>query len=765
MEVLLHSVNDGITAQDAKGQPIFANQAAAHMLGFDDVETLVNAPITATRARYTMLDPEGNPIPFDALPRHKVFREGKPGELTMRMHNPETGDERWLLLKSSPVFDERGQVKLAVNILADITQRVALSQTRNRMAAIVENLNAALISKNLDGTIATWNPGAEALYGYTPSEVVGQPVSILFPEDSTEGDMLQRVLQGEDVRNFQTIRRRKDGSRFDISLTISPIRDSSGRITGFSAIEYDISEQRKLERLREESAEHLRKVLDALPILVGVLTPDGILMEANKAALSVADLAPEDVLGKPFTETYWWSYSPEVQAQLAEAIERARQGERVSYDVDVRVGEDQFITIAFGLSPMLDTEGNVTHIIPFALDISERKKTEKELRQLTLLVAAQRQRLDNIIDNIPGIVWEGSVNPTENDSSIDFINDYAEKMLGYSTEEWLSMPDIWRRIIHPDDWDKTMAAATAIYESGKPGSLQYRCIRKDGSIIPVESHTTLLWDDKGTLIGACGVIMDISERVRAQEALASYTQELKRSNEELEQFAYVASHDLQEPLRMVTSYLQLIEQRYSEKLDADAKEFIDYAVDGATRMKRLINDLLIYSRVQRARGEFDKVDMQRILEQAKRNLQLRIADSGAVITSDPLPTLVANEGQMLQLFQNLLGNAIKFRAEAPPRIHVSAVKKHGEWIFSVCDNGIGIESAYLDRIFVIFQRLHPVGKYPGTGIGLAICRKIVEQHGGQIWVESQPGQGTTFYFSLPAESRKRSVINGNYGTY
>jgi two-component system, chemotaxis family, sensor kinase Cph1 len=275
-------------------------------------------------------------------------------------------------------------------------------------------------------------------------------------------------------------------------------------------------------------------------------------------------------------------------------------------------------------------------------------------------------------------------------------------------------------------------------------------VRKDGSRFYANVAITALYDETGLLRGFGKITRDITERRRSEEHLVKTAEDLKRSNDQLEQFAYVASHDLQEPLRMVASYTQLLAKRYQGRLDSDADEFIAYAVDGCNRMQGLIRDMLAYSRSGTDSNALRQISSETALKEALTNLRVSIEESGAIVTYDSLPAIMTNDTQLVQVLQNLIGNAIKYRGAAVPLIHVSAANNGGkEWIFSVRDNGLGIAPQYFERIFLIFQRLHGRQEFNGTGIGLAICKKTVERLGGRIWVESQLEKGSTFYFSLP----------------
>ncbi len=352
-----------------------------------------------------------------------------------------------------------------------------------------------------------------------------------------------------------------------------------------------------------------------------------------------------------------------------------------------------------------------------------------------------------------------------------------EALLGFTQKEWLENPILWFAQLHSEDrerWHLEFARTCAV---GERFSSEYRFLARDGRVVWVHGEAQLVRDASGRPLFLQGMAYDITERKRAEEvlrglnaelerrvgertaqweeanrALARQANELGRSNAELEQFAYVASHDLQEPLRMMSSFAQLLGKRYRGKLDSDADDFIGYIVDGAARMQHLITDLLTYSRVGRAARDTASTDCSAVIATVRTNLGRMIEDSGAQVIAEALPSVPVEQSQLLQLFQNLIANAIKFQKDAePPSIHIGARREGKEWLFWVRDNGIGIEPQYADRIFLVFQRLHNREKYPGTGIGLAICKKVVERYGGRIWVESQPGQGSLFYFTLPAE--------------
>lgn len=638
-KIILEGVAEGITVLGPDLKYVYVNPMAAELLGYPTPDALMHALNTNAFENKIQIEKEdGQPFTPEDFPTLLALTKGESAQSIIRVKYPEHSVDKWMLLKSSPMIDDKGKVELVINIVRDITDRRDYENTlrsqRERLRVTLESIADGVIATDSQGVIEYINPVAQTLTGVDSQQAVNQPLSEVF----------QLVDQ----------------------------------------------------TTREKIAQPLKRVLE------------------DQAPLSTAEQF-----------------------------------------LSLRTSPDMHLLVEYVATPIMGERNQVLGAVLVFRDVTRRRQIEQERASLTLMIEGQSQRLKNILMNVPGIIWEGSGQPNGS-QKIDFVNAYAEKMLGYTPEEWMNTPDFWLKMIHPDDTPAAIEQASAIYQSGQPGVMQFRCVAKDQRVVWVESYTTIITDAKGNPVGACGAMMDISDRKQSQQALEQSALELRRSNEELQQFAYVASHDLQEPLRMVTSYLQLVEHRYKDKLDSDAGEFIAFAVDGASRMKSLINDLLAYSRVQ-TRQQLALFDMQTVLDRVVNNLQVTIEETGAVITYDPLPKLTGDENQFVQLFQNLIGNAIKFRGEHAPQIHIGVTKNKREWELCVRDNGIGIDKPYLERIFIIFQRLHGQGKYPGTGIGLAICKKVVERHGGRIWVDSQPGEGSIFYFTIPKQPGKEAA--------
>jgi PAS domain S-box-containing protein len=391
--------------------------------------------------------------------------------------------------------------------------------------------------------------------------------------------------------------------------------------------------------------------------------------------------------------------------------------------------------VKFSMTVERDAEGKPLYEIAVYDDISVQRDTEARLKESE---ARFRQTFELAASGICHVV----------DGRFVRVNRSLCEILGYREKELLGRHV--KDVSHPEDRDVTDADLARI-RSGELDQARFekRYLRRDGSVVWCDLAIAQVRDMFGMPLYEIAVFDDITERKKSEAALQAAHEELKRSNAELEQFAYVASHDLQEPLRMVASYTQLLGRRYEAKLDQDAREFMAYIVDGATRMKQLIEDLLAYSRVGTKRQEFKPVALEAPLRRALFNLRAAIEEAGAAVTYDPLPTVHGDEVQLGQLLQNLVGNALKFRSDSVPRIHLAVMDTPGEFQIEVRDNGIGIEPQYYERIFMVFQRLHNKGEYPGTGIGLAICKKVVERHGGRIWVESRAGEGSSFFFTLP----------------
>lgn len=340
------------------------------------------------------------------------------------------------------------------------------------------------------------------------------------------------------------------------------------------------------------------------------------------------------------------------------------------------------------------------------------------------------------------------------DGRLKYVSPSAGRILGRPIEEGGSFEELQRQVCHPDDLEKCLAHLADEKAGSVPFEGEYRIVRPDGEVRWLHHVCQPIYDSEGRFLGTRGSNRDITERKQAEESLKVYAGKLKRSNEDLERFAYIASHDLREPLRMVTSFSQLLEKNYKGKLDKDADEFINFIVDGGNRMDALVNDLLEFSRVTSRASPFEQTDMNDVVHEVLDSLSVTIHENDAKVEVAKLPTIAVDRSQLAHVFQNLISNAVKFQKGEAPVIMIGSARQGNEWVFSVKDNGIGIDPRYHGKIFEIFQRLHNRDEFPGTGIGLAICKRIIERHNGRIWVESEEGKGSTFFFTIPAEKNE-----------
>ena len=487
-----------------------------------------------------------------------------------------------------------------------------------------------------------------------------------------------------------------------------------------------------------------RGLLEAAPDAMVVVNQAGEIVLLNVQAEKQFGYRRDELLGQPVTNIIPEGFAERLIADgRRSAADALAQQIGTGIELTARRKDGSDFPIELMLSPLDSAEGIL--VTAAIRDISVRKEAERHL-------ARMEGRYRGLLEAAPDAMVV--VNQA---GEIVLLNVQAEKQFGYRRDELLGQPvtniipeGFAERLIA----DELRSAEDALAQQIGTGiELQGR--RRNGSDFPIEIMLSPLGSAGEILVTAA--IRDITNRKIAQAHLLQKVEELNRSNEELGQFAYIASHDLQEPLRMVTSYTTLLGRRYKGKLDADADEFIGFAVDAAGRMQRLIQDLLTYSRVGSAGQQLSETSSEDALRQALLNLSSSVEESGALVTHNPLPTVVADEVQLVQLFQNLVGNAIKYRRPGVGvvAIHIAAESNGGQnWEFSVQDDGMGIEPQYFEKIFGMFQRLHKRTEYEGTGIGLAVCKRIVERHGGKISVESQPGQGSTFRFELAGSDAK-----------
>jgi PAS domain S-box-containing protein len=683
---------------------------------------------------------------------------------------------RDLLAKGSPVFDKNGEIMEWIGVCIDITERKkteeVIKDNEKRFRELIESLPQLFWTCRVDGPCDYLSKQWVDYTGVPEEEQLGYRwLEQLHPEDrdKTVAEWMEKVKTGESF-DMEFRIRRNDGIYHWFKTRAVPMRDSDGSIVKWFGSNTDFEEIKKAEEQLKNFSKELEQKVDErtkelqistkkLDETSSIARVGGWELDLKKNEMYWSDLVKQihevDPDYHPTLRDGINFFVPEAVPVISEAMKNTiNEGEPFNIELQLLTARKNVKWVRI-VGKAYRENDEIVKIGGMFQDINERKLAEIESLRKSEQLQMLSNELENIIDSIPGLVFYKDTN-----NRYIRVNKYicdAHKM-SKKQLEGLSLNDLYPK-----------EQAQAYYED------DLQVIRSHQSKINIDEPWGDRWvstskipylNETGEVIGVIGVSMDVTERRLAEEELKNHRDhleelvnertseldnaiiDLKRSNQELEQFAYVASHDLQEPLRMVSSYTQLLERRYKDLLDQDAKDFIFFAVDGANRMQHLINDLLDYSRVTTRGKPFVKVDLSTVLGHAINNLQKKIQETGALIVNEDLPFVYGDEVQLVRVFQNLLDNAIKFRGTVPPRISISSKTVDDKVQISISDNGIGIDKIYTDRVFTIFQRLHNKIEYPGTGIGLAICKRTIERHGGKIWFESEPGKGTTFIFTL-----------------
>jgi PAS domain S-box-containing protein len=653
----------------------------------------------------------------------------------------------------SPLESAEGILVTAA--IRDISVRKAaethLAQMEGRYRGLLEAAPDAMVVVNQAGEIVLLNVQAESQFGYRRDELLGQKVKNIIPQGFAERIVADgkrsaaEALAQQIGTGIELTAKRKDGSEFPIELMLSPLQSAEGILV--TAAIRDISVRKNAEKHLAQMEGRYRGLLEAAPDAMVVVNKAGEIVLLNVQAEKQFGYHRNELLGQKVKNIIPEGFAERIVADdLRSAEDALAQQIGTGLELIARRKDGSEFPIEIMLSPLESNDGIL--VTAAIRDISVRRNAEKHLAQME---GRYRGLLEAAPDAMVVVNQAGE---------IVLLNVQAEKQFGYRRNELLGQKV--KNIIPQGFAERIVAdglrsAADALAQQIGTG-IELTAKRKDGSEFPIELMLSPLGSADGILVTAA--IRDIARRREAEQHLMLKMEELNRSNEELGQFAYIASHDLQEPLRMVASYTQLLSRRYKGKLDADADEFIAFAVDGASRMQRLIQDLLSFSRVGTKGRDLVATSSEASLNRALVNLRGAIEESGAQVTHDPLPAVQADEMQLVQLFQNLVGNAIKYQSPGVPRVHISVAKDAGKkWLFSVQDNGLGIDAQYFEKIFGMFQRLHKREEFAGTGIGLAICKKIVERHGGVITVESQLGKGSTFRFALTESGETNHEAN------
>ncbi len=656
------------------------------------------------------------------------------------------GDVLWVRNYARPEWDEgKNRVVRIIGAAQDITEQKRaedkIRRERDFAESLIETAQVIILVLDKEGRIVRFNPYLEEISGYRLAEARGKDWfdTFLPPCDHDKiRELFTTAVSDIQTRGNVNPIMTKNGRERQIEWYDKTLKDEHGAFVGLLAVGQDVT-------ARLHAAQALRQSEFEKSLILGTVTDMVAFYESreleivwtNKASVDSVGLTTEDLIGHHCYEIWHHRAAPCVGCPVLKAFESGEYQEAEMITPDNRFWE-------LRAYPATDEKGHLIGVVEIGHNITARKRAEAAREE-------QRELLRQVLDINPNYIFVRN-----REGNFTLVNRATAAVYGMTEQEMIGKN---LRELHPDlaEAEKFLRGDQQVMDTLQEllipeEKVTYRSGEKHWHRIVKRP----IVDKEGAANQVLVVTMDITARREAEDALRQKTEELTRTAADLQSFAYIISHDLQEPLRMITCFLNLLKEQLEGHFDAEAEEYIYYAIDGAERMKSMIDGILAYSRVETRGKELTPTASEVVLERVLRSLKFMIAEGNAEVTYDPLPTVRADAVQLTQLFQNLISNAIKFRKEDElPQVHIAAIPigagEASEWRFSVRDNGIGIDAKQADRVFIMFQRLHTAEEYEGSGIGLAICKRIVERHGGKIWVESQPGEGATFYFTLPAE--------------
>ncbi|MDJ1430808.1 PAS domain S-box protein [Halostagnicola sp. A-GB9-2] len=716
----------GIMVLDENAEVTRMNDMGRELLGVEDVDEF--SP--SDRATYTE---DGRRLADGEQPPIETIRSGEAvSDRLLRVERKDEGS-RWLSVSTSPLLNDEGGVDRVVTTGEDVTN---LKERERRLEQRTDELTtelAEIYGRITDGVLAVdreWkftyvNERAEEILGLDEDRLIGTEVWETFPEKegTTFEERYREALSTQEPVSFEAYYPPHD------SWYEEHVHPSE---TGLSVYFQDITERKETQQKLRERERQFSTLMDNVPGMVYRCRnergwPMTFVSDACHDLSGYDPSALED-------DRVRWGEDVMVEAdreKLWNGVQTATKEHGTfseTYRIETADGERRWVR-DYGRA-VFDENDEEIKIEGIISDVTDRKRLENELEE-------SERRYRTLVKNFP----QGAVGLFDDDLNYTAIGGQLLDELGVSPEDCVGASV---RRIYPNDLEREIEPQFRATLENESRSFEHssrdRCLY---------ARTLPIRDADDEVVEGMVVVQDITER-------KEYERKLEASNERLEQFAYAASHDLQEPLRMVTKYLQLIERRYEDDLDEDGEEFLEFAVDGAERMKEMINGLLEYSRVETAGGPLEPVDLAEVFAETMADIQMKVEETDAEITVEPLPRVEGDTSQLRQVFQNLLENTIEYSGEGPPRVHVSADRNGSNWTVSVRDEGIGIDPADHERIFEVFNRLHTYEEHDGTGIGLALCKRIVERHGGEIWVEPNSAGGSTFSFTLPAASSRPS---------